>query len=168
MSFSVHKLAKFSANPGKVHFEGLIHLFRYIRDNKTLGLKYYADINDAPVTDLLIKASIKTQNQLMDFSDSGWQYCPETGIRTGAYMIFYKGGTIYHSTHVPGPVAQSSIESEYNAACTAGMALAHFRMLIQVTTRLISARLSGSRLTETRWTRKECTPRPDRFSGDRQ
>ena len=33
-------------------------------------------------------------------------------------------------THVPGPVAQSSAESEYNAACTAGMALAHFRMLV--------------------------------------
>ena len=35
-----------------------------------------------------------------------------------------------HSTHVPGPVAQSSAETEYNTACTAGMALAHFRMLI--------------------------------------
>ena len=53
LSFAVHKLAKFSANAGKVHFEGLVHLLRYIRDNKTLGLKYYADLNDAPVTDLL-------------------------------------------------------------------------------------------------------------------
>ena len=26
LSFAVHKLVKFSANPGKVHFEGLIHL----------------------------------------------------------------------------------------------------------------------------------------------
>ena len=51
LSFAVHKLAKFSANPGKVHFEVLIHLFRYIRDNKTLGLKYYAYLNDAPVTE---------------------------------------------------------------------------------------------------------------------
>ena len=33
LSFAAHKLAKFSANPGKVHFEGLTHLFRYIRDN---------------------------------------------------------------------------------------------------------------------------------------
>ena len=33
LSFSVHKLAKFSANPGKVHSEGLIHLLRYIRYN---------------------------------------------------------------------------------------------------------------------------------------
>ena len=28
LSFSVHKLSKFSANPGKVHFEGLIYLLR--------------------------------------------------------------------------------------------------------------------------------------------
>ena len=39
LSFTVQKLAKFSANPGKVHFEGFVHLLRYIRDNKTLGLK---------------------------------------------------------------------------------------------------------------------------------
>ena len=25
LSFSVHKLTKFSENPGKVHFEGLVH-----------------------------------------------------------------------------------------------------------------------------------------------
>ena len=52
--FAVQKLAKFLANPGKVNFEGLVHLLRYIRGNKTLGLKYYADMNDAPVSDLFI------------------------------------------------------------------------------------------------------------------
>ena len=45
-------------------------------------------------------------------------------------MIFYQGGPIDHATHVPVPVSQSSSESEYNAACTAGMALAYFRILI--------------------------------------
>ena len=40
---------------------------RYIRDNNTLGLKCYADMNDAPVSDLLIQATIKTENHLMDF-----------------------------------------------------------------------------------------------------
>ena len=68
----MHKLAKFSSNPGKVHFEVLVHLLRYIRENKTLGLTYYADINNAPVYDLLRQASIKTENQLMDFSDYIW------------------------------------------------------------------------------------------------
>ena len=130
LSFAVHKLAKFSANPGKVHFEGLVHLLRYIRYNKTLGLKYYADLNDAPVTDLLRQANIKTKNNLMAFSDSSWQDCPDTGRSIGAYIIYHQGGPIDHGTHVPGPVAQSSAESEYNATCTAGMDLEHFIMLV--------------------------------------
>ena len=66
----------------------------------------------------------------MDFSDSSSQDCPDTGRSTGAYIIFYKGGSIDHGTHFPGPVAQSSAESDYNAAYTAGMDLAYFRMLI--------------------------------------
>ena len=70
LSFAADKLAKFSANTGKVHFEGLINLLRYFRDNNTFGLKYYADPNDALVTDLLRQASIKTKNNLMAFSDS--------------------------------------------------------------------------------------------------
>ena len=83
-SFAVQKLGKFSANPGKVHFEGLIHLLRYIRYNKNLGLKYYADLNDALINDLLRQSNIKTKNHLMAFSDSSWQDCPDTGRSTGA------------------------------------------------------------------------------------
>ena len=95
-----------------------------------MGLKYYADLNDAPVTDILRQGNLKTKNHLMAFSDSSWQDCPDTGRSTGAYIIFHQGGPIDHGAHVTVPVAQSSTESEYNAACTAGMALAHFRMLV--------------------------------------
>ena len=66
----------------------------------------------------------------MDFSDSSFQDCPDTGRSTGAYIILYQGGPIDHGTHVPGPVAQSSAESEYNTECTVGMALENFRMLV--------------------------------------
>ena len=130
LSFVVHKLATFSENSGKVHFEGLVYLLRYIGDNKNLVLKYYADMNDAPVSDLLRQSSIKTENHLMDFSGYSWQDCTDTGRSTGAYIIFYQGGPIYHVTHVPVPVAQSILESDYNVACTAGMDLAHFSILI--------------------------------------
>ena len=107
LSFAVHKLAKLSANPGKVKLEGLVHLLRYIRYNKTLGLKYYADMNDATLYDMLIQASIQTENHLMDFSDSSWKYFPDTGRSTRTYIIFYLGGPSDHVTHVPGPVAQA-------------------------------------------------------------
>ena len=76
-----------------------------------MGLKYYANMKDAPLSGLLIKDNIKTENQLMAFSDSSWQSCPYTVRITGAYIIFYQGGTIDHETFVPGPVAQSIAES---------------------------------------------------------
>ena len=83
----------------------------YIRDNKTLGLKYSADMKDAPLSDLLRQARINTENPLMNFSDSSWQDFPETGRSIVAYIIFYQGGKIDHGTHVPEAVDQSSTES---------------------------------------------------------
>ena len=35
-------------------------LLRYIRDNDTLGLNYYDDKKDAPLSEMLMQASIKT------------------------------------------------------------------------------------------------------------
>ena len=110
--FAVHELAKFSSNPVKVRFKVLVHLLIYISYNKTLGLKYCADMKDSPLSDLLRQASINTKNQLKAFSDSSWQNCTKTGRITGASIIFYQGGKIDNGTHVPGPVAQSSAESE--------------------------------------------------------
>ena len=103
---------------------------RYNRDNKTLRLNYYADMNDAPISDLLRKFSIKTENHFMNFSGSSWQDYPDTGRGTGAYITFFQGGPIYHGTHVPRPIYQLSTKSEYNASCTSVIALARLSMLI--------------------------------------
>ena len=85
----MHKLERFSSNPGTVHFEGLVHILIYKRDNKNSGLNYYAHMNDAQVSDLLRQAIIKTENHLMNFSDYIWQDFPYTGKIIGAYIIFY-------------------------------------------------------------------------------
>ena len=53
LGFAVQKLKKFSENPVIVHFEGLVHVLRYIRYNRTLGLKYYADRSYANLSNLL-------------------------------------------------------------------------------------------------------------------
>ena len=65
-------------------------------------------MNDAPVSDILRQASIKTENQMMDVSASSWKDYPDTAIITGAYIIFYQGCPIDHGTHIPEIVAQSS------------------------------------------------------------
>ena len=43
-----------------------------------MGIKYYDDMDDALVSELLRQASIKTENQLMDLSDYNWQDFPDT------------------------------------------------------------------------------------------
>ena len=58
--FIVHKLAKFSINSGKVHFEVLLDLLKCIMVNKNLGLKYYSKIEDSPISDLFRPDSIET------------------------------------------------------------------------------------------------------------
>ena len=112
--FAVHKLAKCSSNSGKYNFEGLVHLLRYIGDNKNLVLKYYAKIEDEPLSDLLRQSIIKYENQLMVYSDFIWKDFPDTGRSTGFCIVLYQGRTIDHCKHVPGPVSQSSDESCYN------------------------------------------------------
>ena len=58
LCFAVHYMAKFSSNNGKVNFEGLVHLLRYIRDKKNLELNYYSNIDGATLYELLIQARI--------------------------------------------------------------------------------------------------------------
>ena len=94
-----------------------------MRDYKNLEFKYYAKIEDASLSDILRQSIIKTENQLMVFFESRYKYCPGTGRSTGSYLVFYQGGPIDNCTHVSGPVAQHSAESEYNVSCTAVMCL---------------------------------------------
>ena len=106
LSFSVYKFSWFSSNPCPAHFERLVNLFRYIRDNNTLGLNYYAEMKYAPLSELLRQTIIKTDNQLMAFSGSRWKYFPDTGICIGEYIIFYQDGSIDHGAHVTVSVVQ--------------------------------------------------------------
>ena len=68
--FEFHKLETFSSNPGKLHYECLLHLFRYIRYTNNLGLRYYTNIEDEPVSDLLRQSTITNDNQFVVFYDS--------------------------------------------------------------------------------------------------
>ncbi|MGH7954479.1 MAG: hypothetical protein ACREOZ_00810, partial [Gloeomargaritales cyanobacterium] len=120
--FAVMKLVKYNNQPGKVHFQALIHLLGYLRDNSNCGLTFYGDVLQAPVTKLLRDHEIPSQRDLYSFSDSSWQDCPDSGRSTGSYIIFYQGGVVDHSSFVPDPVALSSGEAEYNAACVTCMA----------------------------------------------
>ena len=115
--------------PGKVHFQAVIHLLFYLRDNYNLGIKYYSKLRDSPVTKILSENGLDRNQTLIGFHDSSWQDCPDTGRSTGCHLLFAQGGVIDFSSFVPAPVAMSSAEAENNTAATAGMGMSHIRML---------------------------------------
>ena len=73
-----------------------------------MGLKYYADMKYAHLSDLLRQDNTINKKQLMAFSDYSWQVFSDTGISKREYIIFYQCGPIGHGTHFPVPFSQSS------------------------------------------------------------
>jgi hypothetical protein len=74
-------LAKSSTQPGIKDFEVLLHCFGYLHKYPTLALKYYANIEESPVYKLCQKYKV-SMTELVGFTDSSWQDCPDTGQST--------------------------------------------------------------------------------------
>jgi hypothetical protein len=130
ISYAVNKMAKYTQKPGRKHFDAITHLLRYLRDNSHLGLRYYSEITDSPINQMLSQQNINVQQLLYGFSDSSWNDDQDTGRSTGCFIITYMGGVVDHSSNLPDPVALSSAEAEYNEGCIALMAASHLRMLL--------------------------------------
>jgi len=128
--FAVNKLARYMRKPGKAHFDALVHLLRYLRDNNNYGVRFFSDYSSSPLYQHLNAHGLPTDQLLVSMSDSSWNDDVDTGRSTGCFLIFYMGGVVDHSSNMPDPVALSSAEAEYNQACIATMALMHISMAI--------------------------------------
>ena len=123
-----NKLAKSSTDPGMKDYEALMHVFGYLRAFPDYGIKFYSDPSQSPVYKICKQNNI-TPTNILAFSDSSWQDCPDTGRSTCGYKIFVQGGLVDANSTMPIPVALSSAEAEYMGACNAGAMLCHLRDL---------------------------------------
>jgi hypothetical protein len=85
----------------------------------------------SPITRLLSSNGISLDNPLIASSDSSWNDDIDTGRSKGYFMIIYMGVVVEHSSNMPGPVALSSAEAEYNEAYVACVATAHLRQFLE-------------------------------------
>ena len=89
----MNKLAKFSHNPGTIHFRALLHIIGFLKNTSYKGLKFFSDFKCSNVYKLLINNNIKTtEDSVIIFSDSSWNDCIHTGRSTGGYISFNQGG----------------------------------------------------------------------------
>jgi hypothetical protein len=108
----------------------MLHVLRYLRDNSLIGIKFYSDMKNSPITHMLVAENIQQSYPFFTFSDSSWNDDVDTGRSTGCFIVVYMGGIVDHSSNLPDPVALSSAEAEYNEGCLAFMATSHLRMLL--------------------------------------
>ena len=127
--FAVCKLAKACNCPGKLNYCALIWLFGFLRQQPSYALTFFPDSTSNPIYKICNQHCIP-YSDLTVFSDASWQDCPETGQSTTGYMIFHHGALIEVNSTMPTPVAMSTSEAEYMAACSATMATAHICMLL--------------------------------------
>jgi hypothetical protein len=130
LQFAIRKLAKYMRLPGRTHFRAIQHLLHHIRCNHTFGLKYYSNVLESPLSELLFSNNIDPlESPMYVFADSSWQDCPDTGRSTGGYHIFAQGNIVDSAMTFPVPVALSSAKAEYNNACMACVATNALAML---------------------------------------
>ena len=68
--FAVNKLAKYSNNPGVVHYRALLHLIGYIKGSSNNGLRFYPSERDSPIYKSLLENNITVKDgTVVTFSD---------------------------------------------------------------------------------------------------
>lgn len=123
-----NKLAKSANNPGIKDFEALLHAFGYLRKFSDYSIKFYGNVKQSPAYEISVKHGV-TPTEIIGFSDTSWQDCPDTGRSTCGFKVFVQGGLVDAQSTMPVPVALSSAEAEYMGACNLGAMVCHLRDL---------------------------------------
>jgi hypothetical protein len=116
IAYAVGVLARFSANPGVVHWKAVKHLFRYVKGTVDLKLTYSPDQSDEFFT---------------SFTDADHGGCKDSGRSTGGYLVKVGTGAVSWRSKLQPTVALSTTEAEYIAAVEAGKEIIWMRNILK-------------------------------------
>ena len=104
-------LSRFMENPGRIHWEGVKRVLRYVQGTKDFCLRY------------------ESQGSLTitGFCDSDWAGCLDTRKSTGGYVFLLGKGAISWSSKRQKSTSLSSCEAEYVTAAHAAMEVSWLR-----------------------------------------
>jgi len=106
LKFVQGKLAKYCANPGRLHFSALKHFLRYIAGTIGHGLLFkWTSVADPECS----------KRELVAWSDSSHQDCPDTSRSTLAYLVQYNGNTLSYYSKLGNTVDACINHSELHA-----------------------------------------------------
>jgi len=141
ISYAVGQVAKFNANPGLVHWNAVLKIFRYLKHTGSMGIiyKYSADSHDRTLTVFQSHNDIGIRGNpiLSGFSDANFARDTDSRRSTSGFIFMLAGAPISWQSRAQATVALSSTEAEYIALSAAAQeaiwllqVLREFRFLI--------------------------------------
>ena len=116
LAFAMCKLSKFSQNPGRVHWNAVKRLFKYLQGTQDIGLVYNGSLG---------------LTNFYGYCDSDFNKDVDNSKSIGGYMFLLSGAAITWSARQQDSVAQSSTEAEYYACGSAAMEVEALQSLLQ-------------------------------------
>jgi hypothetical protein len=113
ISYATKELARFSANPGELHWKSLLRTVTYVKENRNwcIYLSASADIN------------------LYGYCDANYCGQPDSFLSTTGYVVFQGTSPISNCSRTQKVVSRSTAESEYIALSSMVQEMLHLRML---------------------------------------
>jgi Reverse transcriptase (RNA-dependent DNA polymerase) len=115
IAYSVGVLARFSKNPGPLHWKAVKHLFRYLKGSLDYKLTY---------------SGLHPSSELFTtYTDADHAGNPDNGRSTSGYVVKMGNGAVSWSSRLQTIVALSTTEAEFVAATSAGQEILWLRNL---------------------------------------
>ena len=146
ISYAIIKLSQYSTKPAAIHYQALIHLYKYLKATKTQGIYYWREHprNDLPPGDIPITRNdnnyderlvLTRQTNQMDilqaYVDSDHATDSTHRRSVTGFHVKLAGGTVLYKTKYQNIVAQSSTEAEFIAAAEAGRYILYLRTIMK-------------------------------------
>ncbi|CAA7264651.1 unnamed protein product [Cyclocybe aegerita] len=107
IAYTVGVLARFNSNPGKLHWQAVKHLFRYLKGTLDMKLVYGPD-------------PALGKKLFWTYSDADFGGDKDRGKSTTGYMVKLGRGAVCWSSKLQSIVTTSTTEAEYVAGLAAG------------------------------------------------
>ena len=128
IAFSIGQLSRYSNNHGSGHWNALMHVIRYVKGSKAMGITYTGGVELYPCL----------------FSDASYASDADSRRSVSGYISYVGGGPVSWKSKLQSTVALSSCESEYIALCAAAQEAVHLKALFSELVPVVKGGRSGT------------------------